>query len=251
MQITSQLKVYLLVALSLAIGAYCHAHLLAAGLHENIPSIESVPTARSLKVVSLGFDQILADYYWLKLVSCVGDVELQRTDRLSKAEHLVDLVSTLDPHFISVYWFAAFTIGGEQRNPKKAAEILEFGIQNNHDNWYLPFIAGVNQYLYAGNERAAASYYRVAAGFPGAPTWLSRQAQILETETPKLLKDANSWLNIFKSGENGPVRERAKEQCIRLWVQVYKVAPNYAYRERASKVLKELGVDVGSFRKTD
>jgi hypothetical protein len=237
--------------LSLGIALYCHAHLtdVSGGALRQLP--DPVPAAQSLKSVTLGFDSLLADYYWLKFVSYIGDVHLNKQADRSKTEQFVDLIIALDPHFVSAYWFAAFTLGGDQRNPRKAAEILEFGIQNNPDNWYLPFIAGVNQYLYAGNAAAAASYYKVAAGYPGAPNWLSRQAQILESEMPKLLKDANSWLNIYRTSENGPVHEQSKEYSIGLWVQVYKTAPNDAYRDRAREVLRELGVDVGSLKKAE
>ena len=232
------------LALSLAIGVYCHARLVDSINNEKIRNSDVIPTAQALRSVSLGFDQILADYYWLKLINYVGDIELQKTDRFLKAVPLVELVAGLDPHFVSVYWFAAFTIGGDQRNPEKAAEILEFGIQKNPDNWYLPFIAGVNQYLYAGSETAGARYYRLAASYPGAPSWLGRQAQILEAKAPRLVKEANSWLSIYESNGNGPVKEKAKGRCIWLWAQVFKNAPNDDYRQKAKDVLTKFGVDI-------
>lgn len=251
METNSSPKFLSLTVMSLAIALYCHGRLSRFVDRSELTYDEPVPCAQSLKWVALGFDRLLADYFWLRLVAYVGDIELQRHEQLSKAEQFVELVTELDPQFVSAYWFAAFTIGGDARKPMRAADILDFGIRNNPDNWYLPFIAGVNQYLYAQNETRAAKYYRLAAEYPGAPAWLQRQAQILEAKSPQLIKEANSWLNIFTSAENRAVRERAQERAIWLWGQVYKTAPNDAYRDRAREVLKELGVDVASLKKPE
>lgn len=219
--------------MSIATGLHCHGRLVSLlDQSEVINHPQPVPSAKSLKTVSLGFEQLLADYYWLKLISYVGDIGLQRRDRLAKAEQIIELVTEIDPHFVSAYWFAAFIIGGDMRNPKRAGEILDWGIQKNSDNWYLPFIAGVNQYLYAGNETEAAKYYKIASKYPGAPAWLRRQAQILDTNSPRLIKQAISWLNILRSANSDAIKEHARKQCRWLWVKVYKTAPNDAYRER-------------------
>ena len=210
-----------------------------------------VPAPSSVKLMSFGFDRLLADYYWLQLVSYVGDAELQSADKYSKAEQYIDLVVELDPNFISAYWFASFIIGGDLKSPARAAEILEKGINNNPDSWYIPFIAGINQFLFARDQIRAAKYYRRAAQFPEAPDWLVRQAEILETNSPLIVKEANSWHSVYKSTAEGPVKEHARERCVWLWVQVYKTAPNDAYRNRAREVLRELGVDVGSLKKPE
>ena len=209
------------------------------------------PAVSTVRLVSLGFDKLIADFFWLAFVTYVGDKSQRNVDHYSRSEKYIELITSLDPLFSSAYWFAAFTIGGEQSNPRRAAEILDAGIEQNPDNWYIPFIAGINQYLYAGDYAAAARYYRIAASYPGAPRWLLGQAKILESDSPRLIKAANSWLNVYLASDSGFVKDQAREKCIWLWVQVYKTAPNDAYRNRAREVLKELGVDVGSLKKPE
>lgn len=214
-------------------------------------SRELLPSAHSAQLVSLGFDRLAADYFWLRFVSYIGDVRARQLDRYALADRYIDLITDLDPGFVQAYWFAAFVIGGDQRNPTRAAELIDYGVKQNPDNWYLPFIAGINQLLYRNDATAAVKYYRIASNYPGAPSWLARQAEILKVEEPRLVKEANIWFNVFKSTDDRLVKTRSLERCVWLWVQVYKTAPNHAYRDRAREVLKELGVDVASLKKPE
>ncbi len=204
----------------------------------------SVPDVRTVRLVSLGFDQLLADFYWLKFVGYIGDSPARRLDGCSLARPYLELITALDPYFLEPYWFAAFTIGGDMQKPAEAAQLIEWGLQNNQDNWYLPFIAGLNQFLFAKNEVTAAKFYRMAARFPDAPSWLLRQADILETETPRQIKTANSWLQIYDSAQEPSIKEKAKLECIRLYVRIYKTAPNEKFKQNAKSVLSYLGVDI-------
>jgi tetratricopeptide (TPR) repeat protein len=235
----------LILMVSLFLVFFTHAKLKTAIDRLNSPSTSVVvPTAQDLRLLSLGFDQILADFYWLKFVGYVGDTANRKLDHFEMADRYLDLITGLDPSFVQAYWFAAFTVGKEQGRPNRAAELLERGIAANTDNWYLPFIAGNNQYLYANNGVKAAQYYRMAAKYPGAPDWLERQAAILETDIPRITKHAYSWLYIFNSADDPMVKEHARDECIRLWVLVFKTAPNEVYRSKAIQVLRLCGVDV-------
>lgn len=200
------------------------------------------PSAVALKMLSLGFDQLLADFYWLCFVQYMGDTEARKIDHYADAEKYADIVASLDPKFLKVYYFSAFIIGSEQHRPDLAAEIIDRGIAANQDNWYLPFIAGINQYLYAHDEVRAAKYYRMAAKFPDAPKWLGRQAEILEAKIPSLIKETNVWDSIYRSSSDSVVRERARAKLATLWLTVYKTSPSPEIRKRALQQLHELGI---------
>lgn len=199
-----------------------------------------VPTATSVRLVSLGFEQVVADYYWLQFIAYVGDKEARDVDHYEHAHRYLDLITDLDPRFIQAYWFAAFTIGGDQQNPARAAELIARGLKANQDNWYLPYLAGVNQFLYARNAKEAAKYYRIAAKYSDAPNWLERQAIILDSQVPSLVKNANIWLNIFYSVRDDTIRERARIMASKLWRVIYNSAPTDKIRSQARHVLDAL-----------
>ncbi len=197
-----------------------------------------------VKLFCLGYEQLAADLYWLKFIQYIGDGNARRTDKYESAYDYLDLVTSLDPRFTQPYWFAAFTVGAEMKRPDLAQKLIERGIQANQNNWYLPFIAGINQYLFAHNEAAAANYYKLAAKFPDAPKWLGRQAEILKAKIPSLVKEVNTWDTIYRTSTDPLVKERAKERLAATWMRVFKVSPSEEIRKKARTALAELGVEV-------
>lgn len=197
-----------------------------------------------VKLFCLGHEQLAADLYWLKFVQYIGDSRARRTDKHNHAYDYLNIVTTLDPHFTQPYWFAAFVVGAEMERPDLAKALIERGIQANQSNWYLPYIAGINQYLFAHNETEAARYYRLAAKFPDAPKWLGRQAEILEAKIPSLVKEVNTWDTIYRNSDDHLVKERAKERLAATWMRVFKLSPSEEIRKRARKALTELGIEV-------
>jgi len=198
----------------------------------------------TVKMFCLGHEQLAADLYWLRFIQYIGDGNARRTDKYENAYDYLDLVTSLDPRFTQPYWFAAFTVGAEMKRPDLAQKLIERGIQANQDNWYLPFIAGINQYLFAHNEDAAAKYYRLAAKFPDAPKWLGRQAEILQAKIPSLVKEVNTWDTIYRNSADPLVKERAKERLATTWMRIFKTSPTEEIRKRARKALAELDVEV-------
>lgn len=196
------------------------------------------------KTMCLGYEQLVSDIFWLRFVQYVGDSEARQADQCKYAYAFLDMITTLDPHFIQPYWFAAFIVGSEMHRPDLAQLLIQRGIRANQDNWYLPYIAGINQYLFAHKELEAAKYYRMAARFPHAPPWLSRQAEILQAKIPSLVKEVNTWDTIYRNSTDPMVKERAKEHLAATWMRVFKVSPSEEIRKKARKALAELGVEV-------
>lgn len=209
-----------------------------------------LPSYETVSLVSMGFDKLIADCYWLSFIVYYGDNEARELDRYALADRYLDLITSLDPQFVQSYWFVAFCVGNDQKNPQRAAELLDKGIAANQDNWYLPFIAGFNQFMFAKNELGAAKYYRQASKYPGAPDWLERQAKILEAKIPSTIKEINTWNDVYQSVYEEGLRQRAKEKLIGLWMSVYSRSPSEEIRKRARAELSELGVDLSVFGDT-
>lgn len=204
--------------------------------------IESLAkNSSSLELLLLSDKRLASDVYWLAFIQYIGNSERKQTDVVYK---LLDRTTSLDPQFVQPYYFAAFTLGSELNRPDLAQRLIERGIQANQNNWFLPFIAGINQYLFAHNEKEAAKYYRMAGKFPGAPSWLSRQADILEAKIPALVKEVNTWDTIYRNASEAAVKERAREHLARAWIKVFRASPSEEIRKRARKALAELDVEV-------
>lgn len=197
------------------------------------------PAASDLLRVA-GAGRLAADIYWLAFIQYAGDSQRRQVDHWQLADDYLKTVTQFDPHFVQPYWFAAFTVGADEKRPDLAAEIIEQGINRNPGNWYLPYIAGINQFLYANNDRVAARYYTLASSLPGAPPYIGDQAGILASGAPSYLSRARA-LETACAHENDPVvKEKALQAAASAWKEVLRLAPNDAYREAARSALGRL-----------
>src|SRR5271156_6111327 len=107
-----------------------------------------VPKESVVRLLSGGYEQLMADCWWLSFVQYYGDTNARASDHFKFAYAYLDLITRLDPHFIEPYWFSTFVLGSEIRRPDLAQQIIDRGVAANQDQWYLPFIAGINQHLF-------------------------------------------------------------------------------------------------------
>lgn len=199
-----------------------------------------IPSGSALKSVTLGFDRVLADFYWLAFVQYYGDRDACLKDGFRQAPSYLSLITELDPHFIQAYWFASFVIAGDLGLKKEAQEFLDRGIEMNKEDWTVPYIAGFNQYLYNKNEKRAAEYYKIAMSRPGAPAWLASQAKVFEEQIPSRLKKIRTWQKMYDESKDAMVKDKAKGMLVMLWSMVYRDAPNDVMRGTAISNLERL-----------
>lgn len=205
------------------------------------------------KAVSLGFDRLLADFYWLLFLQYYGDRRSASQDLYFHAPDYLKLIIELDPHFTRAYWYVSFVIAGDLAHSPvntgktkdewlaEAKKILNQGIIENPDSWDLPYIAGFNQYLYARNQKEAARYYRIASKIKNAPPFLGRMAAVMEDGSLSIKKDAQTYTDASIYGSSPAVRENAREKARYLWSKIY-YSPGIpqSYKDAALSGLKTI-----------
>jgi tetratricopeptide (TPR) repeat protein len=156
-------------------------------------------SSATVKKMSLGFEALAADIYWIRTVQYFGRKLLERNrPALSGASSdiqmdalapLLDTVVTLDPHYLSAYRFGAIFL--PERDLPAAIALLEKGIRENPSQWRLyQDLAYI--YWQAGNSataEASADYYAKAAEWyqqgsevPGAMWWMRDLAGYMKLE---------------------------------------------------------------------
>jgi len=169
-----------------------------------------VPSPKFFLDFSPSFRTSIADAYYLNMVQYYG--EQLKSGRLESMPAMVDLVTSLSPHFIRPFSFGAFALVDAGR-PDLSMKLLERGFRENPTQWGFPAYLGYFAYQYgtgtkAENSRAAAAWYRKAAAVPSSPPYLVRLAAVL-------------------SGKGGDV-----EKAVLLWGQVYAGGDKYS-RQKA------------------
>jgi hypothetical protein len=108
----------------------------------------NLSSPRMIKAMSFGYDSLMADIYWTRVVQYYGDKRHAQGEGIHGAsEHfpllmpLLDITTTLDPHLLVAYKVGAIFLAepapkGAER-PDLAVKLLRQAITNNPDDWRL------------------------------------------------------------------------------------------------------------------
>ncbi len=136
-------------------------------------------TGGAARRMSLSFNGLIADWYWMRSLQYVGRKVIAQGDKFSAVNlgdldlrqlyPLLDTATTLDPQFIPVYEYGAVVLPAV--NDEQAIKLLLKGIENNPAEWRLYHHLG---YIYwqRGDYRTAAEKYEAGARQPNAPAWM-------------------------------------------------------------------------------
>jgi hypothetical protein len=161
-----------------------------------------VPSPRFFEKLAPSFRTTIADAYWLGAVQYYGE-HVDGDRRLDSLPAMLDLVTTLSPHFIEPYLFSTFALvdAGE---PQMAYDLLRRGFKANRRDWRLPFQLGFMAYTYGPKETkatAAAQWFAIAGKLPGSPAFVPRLAANLLAKGGEREKAALMWGQIYAQGD--------------------------------------------------
>jgi tetratricopeptide (TPR) repeat protein len=143
----------------------------------------------ALAKYSLGFNGLLADWYWIsslqylgkKAVANKGQFQMDNLTKLNPKQlyPLLESATNLDPKFVNVYAYGAIVL--PSIDVEKAITFAEKGIANNPDKWRLYQYLG---YIYwkKGDFKKAAEIYRKGSEIEGVPPFMKLMAARVEGE---------------------------------------------------------------------
>ena len=171
---------------------------------ERILYVRSGETARRL---TLDFDALAADVYWIRAIQHYGGDRLfaARTRKYELLYPLLDLTTTLDPYFTIAYRFGAIFLsepapGGPGR-PDQAIQLLQKGLVAQPHKWqYVHDIAFVH-YWHLRDFKTAAEWFQRAGDEPNAPNWLKPLAAGILTAGNDRASARLLWTQILDSDQ--------------------------------------------------
>jgi hypothetical protein len=154
-------------------------------LHQPMKIYMYIPSGEFLKPFTIGFEQLIADYFWIKTIGYFGE-HLMSDRNYPWLYHMLDLVTTLDPHFIWPYYFGGITLSLEAQQVEQSNLILKKAMHYHPAVWKFPFFLGFNYWYYSNDPAKAAYYIKIAAQLPKAPVFLKTfPARLLSTAGQK------------------------------------------------------------------
>jgi hypothetical protein len=127
--------------------------------------------------LSLSFDSVVSDVYWIRTVQYYAqERKSQRfSGRYDLLYPLLDLTTTLDPHFAVAYQFGAIFLAEPPPDGAGrldlAIALLEKGLRVE-PRWQYAEALGFLHYWHTHDLLAAAGEFNRAARMPDAPKWL-------------------------------------------------------------------------------
>ncbi len=125
-------------------------------------------SSSTLKKVSLGFDELLSDIYWFRVLQYFGDSEGRISDKDPKLLlNYFDIITDLDPKFVNAYRFGGTFLAEPEPfglgDVEKGAILLDKGRKNNPNNFRLPLEEAFLLYLYSQNYKKASTLFEEAS----------------------------------------------------------------------------------------
>ncbi len=125
-----------------------------------------------LKRLSLGYNGLLADVYWTRAVQYFGSQHHTGTTDYPLLAPLLRITTELDPHLLVAYEFGANFLAPFPPNgaglPADAINLMQYGIQNNPDDWKLYYGLGFINYMERKDYKAAEDAFIRGSKVPNA-----------------------------------------------------------------------------------
>lgn len=180
-------------------------------------------TPTTARRMSLGFNGLVADWYWMRSLQYVGRKVMDATDdipidqlgelNLKLLPPLLDTATTLDPNFLDPYEYAAVVLPAFDVN--EAIRLARKGIEANPSAWRLYHQLG---YIYWQQKdfQAASDMYRRGAQIPGAPAWMEAMTAKMQADGGSRTTAREIYTRMFEQSTDEKVKDMARRRLMQL-----------------------------------
>jgi hypothetical protein len=168
-----------------------------------------------LKKLSLGYEPLLADIYWTRVVQYYGRRARKPGATYESLWPLLDITTTLDPKLMIAYRFGAVFLSEEPPvgpgRTDQAVDLVKRGIAENPDEWRLYQDLGFLYSIHLKDYQKAAEAYLEGSKNPHSQIWMKvMAARVAEAgnalETSKLI-----WIEVYSNSKDELIRRRAMQ----------------------------------------
>jgi hypothetical protein len=145
-----------------------------------------VPDPRVARLASLGFDPLLADWFWVQALQLVGGELHDIGPHANTIADAIELITSLDPWVDHPYRFAAIWLTATLDQVRRANGLLSKAISYHPRDWRNRFYLGYNQFFYFEENMRAAQTLESTLHMPGAPAYLGSLVTRLRAENGDL-----------------------------------------------------------------
>ncbi|HSF76114.1 MAG TPA: hypothetical protein VLA84_20115 [Microcoleus sp.] len=192
---------------------------------------------KMLKTIpSFGFDNLIADWTFLKFLQYFGDDEAREVTGYNLSQDYFDIVTQRDPRWADIYLFLSTAISFYQGKPETAVKFIERGTralavspQLHSQSWIVWRTKGLDELLLLGDIPDSIRSHEMAAdwveGSPEGPElapMFRATAEYLRRDPDSVPVRFMAWSTVYAQTTDKLVRQRAKQALVKLGAQVQK-----------------------------
>ena len=207
---------------------------MSAGRFKQESQQESLRLKMLKTMPSFGFDNLIADWTFLKFLQYFGDDEARRVTGYNLSEDYFDIVTRLDPRWADIYLFLSTAVSFYQGKPEIGVKLIERGTnalspQIHPQAWIVWRTKGLDELLLLGDipesirshEMAAEWSEKTPDGAKLAPMFRAT-AEFLRRDPDSVPVRFNAWIAVYNQTTDKLVRLRARQALVKLGAQVKK-----------------------------
>jgi hypothetical protein len=184
----------------------------APGKHEEL----LVRSGALLKKLSFGYDSLLADIYWTRVVQYYGSRVGLAQAKFDLLQPLLEITTTLDPKLIVAYRFGAIFLSEPEPmgagRTDYAVALVKRGIAANPDQWVLYHDLGFLYYWRLKDYADSAATYSAGSKLPNAPLLMKLMAARVAEKGGSIETSRMIFAELYESSKDPRVREAALKQ---------------------------------------
>lgn len=213
-----------------------------------------IPSANTVKRMSLGYDGLMADLYWTRAVQYFGGKHKARSKQYQLLKPLLGITTTLDPQMIVAYEFGSIFLSQDPPegagDPQAAAELVRKGIRENPRQWPLYYSLGFIEWQELHNPQAASESFLKGSQIPGSMIWMKVMAARLAQDADNPETARYLWTNIYENSQDKMLKQnalrhlaalRADEDVTFLQSYVERYRQQYGHYPASLQELQEAG----------
>jgi tetratricopeptide (TPR) repeat protein len=177
-----------------------------------------------LKGYSLGFEGLIADWYWMRSLQYIGNKFVKNTEERISLDDLtplnprllyplLDNATTLDPQFLAVYDYGATVLPAI--DPDQAIKLVEKGIRNNPKEWRLYHFLGFIEWRLKKYDKAAAAYDK-GSEIPGSPPFMKLMAARMRSDAGSRDTARLIYKRIYDQTRDSQTKENARLRLLQM-----------------------------------
>lgn len=176
---------------------------------------------------TLGFDNLIANYAFLKWVQYFGDEEIRDQIGYALNKEYFDVITRLDPRFAEMYPFISTAVSFAQGEPELGIQYMERGVaalspEINPKAFLVWRFKGLDQLLLLGDIPGSIESHEMAAQWTRGTEYeeyadlYQSAADFLRTQPDSTGVRLWAWNEVYQNSINESVKQRAEQEILNL-----------------------------------